>query len=137
MCHFDDLLDRIDRAQRVGNVRDGDDLGSRSEQLLKFLQQQLAAIVDGRNPQPCALLFAQDLPGHDVGVMLHGGDEHFVAGANVSAAVGLRHEVDAFRRAADEDDLARVGGVEETLAPSCARASYSSVACSERKWTPR
>ena len=47
--------------------------------------------------------------------MLHGGDEHFVAGVNVSAAVGLRHEVDGFRGAANKDDLARIGGVEERL----------------------
>ena len=47
--------------------------------------------------------------------MLHGGDEYFVAGVNVSAAVGLRHEVNGFRGAADEDDLARIGGVEERL----------------------
>src|ERR1019366_2498744 len=47
--------------------------------------------------------------------MLHGGDEHFVAGMNVSAAVGLRYEVDGFRGAANKDDLARIDGVEETL----------------------
>ena len=80
MCHFDDPLDGIDRAQRVRDVRYGNDFGPRSQQLLEVLEQQLAAVVDWRNPQPCALLFAQDLPGHDVGVMLHGGDEHFVAG---------------------------------------------------------
>src|SRR5712671_4729843 len=47
--------------------------------------------------------------------MLHGGDEHFVAGMNVSAAVGLRHEVDGFSGAANKDDLARIGSVEEVL----------------------
>src|SRR5882672_7122370 len=47
--------------------------------------------------------------------MLHGGDEHFVAGMNVSAAVGLRHEVDGFRGAANKDDFARIGGAEERL----------------------
>src|SRR5437879_12795193 len=47
--------------------------------------------------------------------MLHGGDEHFVASVNVSAAIGLHHEVDGFRGAANEDDLARIGSVEERL----------------------
>ena len=92
-----------------------DDFGSRAQQVLKVLEQQLAAVADWRNSQPCALLFAQDLPGHDVGVMLHGGDEHFVAGVNVGAAVGLRHEVDGFRGAANKDDVARIGSVEERL----------------------
>ena len=30
-----------------------------------------------------ALFFAEHLPGHDVGVVLHGGDQHFVARADV------------------------------------------------------
>ena len=94
-------------------------------------------VVDRRDAQPRALFFAQHLPGHDVGVVLHGGDEHFVARADVRAAVGLRHEVDGFGGAAHEDDLARVGGVAETTAPSSRAASYSSVARSERKCTPR
>src|SRR5439155_16789702 len=115
VCHFYDPLDRIDRAECVLDVGYGDDFGSRSQQVLKVLEQQFAAVADWRNPQPCALLFAQDLPGHDVGVMLHGGDEHFVAGVNVSAAVGLRHEVDGFRGAANKDYLARISGVEERL----------------------
>src|SRR6266849_721525 len=115
MYHFDNALDRSDRPQRVGDVGYGDDFGSRSQQLLEVLEQQLATVADWCNSQPSALLVAQDLPGHDVGVMLHGGDEYFVAGVNVSAAVGLRHEVDTFRGATNKDDLARIGGVEEAL----------------------
>src|SRR3989454_7268112 len=47
--------------------------------------------------------------------MLHGGDEHFVAGVNVCAAVGLRYKVDSFGGATNKDDLARIGGLEEAL----------------------
>ena len=36
-------------------------------------------------------------------------------GAEVLAPVGLRHQVDAFRRAAHIDDFARLGGVQEPL----------------------
>src|SRR5258708_7341020 len=113
MCDLDYKLERVDGDKGVGDVRYGNDLGSWSQQLLKLLEQQLAGVADWRNPQPCALLFAQDLPGHNVGVMLHGGDEHFVAGMNVSAAVGLRYKVDGFRGAANKDDLTRIGGIEE------------------------
>ena len=48
-------------------------------------------------------------------MVLHGGDKHFIAGLHLRAPESLRHEVDAFRRAAHEDDFARVGGVEEFL----------------------
>ena len=56
------------------------------EQLCKFIEQQLALVVDGSDAQPGAFFFAQNLPGHDVGVVLHGGDQHFVAGADMCAA---------------------------------------------------
>ena len=35
-------------------------------------------------------------------------DQNFVAGADVLAAVSLRHQIDAFRRAAHVDDFARL-----------------------------
>ena len=88
-------------------MSDGGDAGARPEQLLEFIQQQFAAIVDGSDAQFRALLIAQHLPGNDVGVVLHGGDEHFIACADVLPPVGLRHEVDGLGGAAHEDDLAR------------------------------
>jgi hypothetical protein len=54
-----------------------------------------------------------DLPWHEVGVVLHLGGEHDIAGAQVGGAPALRDEIDGFRGAAREDDLGRVGGVEE------------------------
>ena len=83
MRHADNPLHRIDGAERIGDMRDGDDAGARTEQLLEFVEQQFAAIVDWSHAQLRALLLAQDLPGHDVGVVLHGGDEHFISGADV------------------------------------------------------
>ncbi len=94
-------------------MRNGDNLRARADEPGKFIEHQLAAIVDGRNLQLRAFFLAQNLPGHDVGVVLHGGDEHFVASADVDAAVGLRNEVDGLGSAADKDDFARVGGVQK------------------------
>ena len=50
-------------------------------------------------------LFAENLPGDDIGVMLHGGDEHLVPGSNLGPPVGLSYEVDGLGGAANEDDL--------------------------------
>src|ERR1700733_9774447 len=58
---------------------------------------------------------AKNLPRHDVGVVLHGGDEHFISSADMDAAIGLRDEVDGLSCAADENNLARVGCVDELL----------------------
>jgi hypothetical protein len=49
----------------------------------KFVEHQLAAIVDGRDLQVRAFFFAENLPRDDVRVVLHGRDEDFVACADV------------------------------------------------------
>src|SRR6185312_14979142 len=56
---------------------------------------------------------AQDLPGHDVGVMLQLSDEHLVAGFEESAAPAIDDEIDRLGRAAHEDDFAGIARVEE------------------------
>ena len=76
----------------------------RAEQLLIFVEQHVAAIVDRRDAQLGALLGAQHLPRHDVGVVLEVGDDHLVAVADVAPAPGLRDEVDRLGRAAHADD---------------------------------
>ena len=48
-------------------------------------------------------------------MVLHGGDQDFVARADVLPAPGLRHQVDAFRRAPHVNDFAVVGGIQEPL----------------------
>ena len=62
-------------------------------------------VVDRRDAQLRALLGAELLPGHDVGVVLEVRDDDLVALADVAPAPGLRDEVDALGGAAHEDDL--------------------------------
>ncbi len=54
----------------------------------------------------------QLLPGDDVGVVLHLGEDDAVALAEVGVAPGARDQVDRLGRVADEDDLAPVGRAE-------------------------
>ena len=65
-----DFLHRQDGAEGVGSVGDGDDAGALGQQVLVFVEEKLARIADGHYPQACALFFAQQLPRHDVGVVL-------------------------------------------------------------------
>ena len=110
-----DLGYRVNGAERVGNMHDGDQLGARAQQFFEFVQQQLAALVDGRYAQDGLLLLAQDLPGHDVGVVLHGGDHNLIAGLDVPAAVCVGDQVDALGSAPHKDNLAPIGSVDEAL----------------------
>src|SRR3984893_3439457 len=113
--HFDEQLERNDRAQRIGNVRHRDELCPRSQQFCKFVKPQLAVVAERSDAQPCLLLTAEDLPGHDVRVVLHAGNQHFIARAYLSAPIGLRNEVDGLCRPANKNNLRLARGVEETL----------------------
>src|SRR5262249_8941598 len=96
-------------------MRNRRDPGLRTEELFKLVQDKLATIVDGGYAQLCAFFIAKYLPGHDVGVMLHGRDQDFVARANVLPSVTLRHQVDGFGGSAHEYDFFPIAGVEEAL----------------------
>ena len=61
---------------------------------------------DDRRPlQHRALALAQEVPRHDVGVVLHDREHDLVALADLRAAEGLRDEVDGLGGVAGEDDL--------------------------------
>ena len=92
---------------------DGYQLGPGTQKLFVLVEQQLAVIIDGDDAQSGTALLAQDLPGDDIGVVLHGGNDDFVALSYVLAAVALGYQVDSFSGAPYEDDLTVVRGVEE------------------------
>ena len=74
------------------------------KQLLVLLEDDLAAVVDGRDAQFGALLGRELLPGHDVGVMLEVRDDDLVVLVDVASTPGLGNEVDALGGPAHEDD---------------------------------
>ena len=49
----------------------------------------------------------EQLPGHDVGVVLEARDQHLIAGSDARPDETLRHQIDAFGGVAREHDLAR------------------------------
>ena len=65
-----DFLHRQNGAEGVGSVGDGDDAGALGQQALVLVEEELARIADGHYPQARALFLAQQLPRHDVGVVL-------------------------------------------------------------------
>src|SRR5947209_7718969 len=111
----DHLADRIDGAEGVRRVSEGNDLRAIGDQLRELLEDHFAGIVHRRDAKQRAFFLAEQLPGDDVRVMLDGGDDDLVAGADVFAAPRLRDEVDALSRAAGEDDFFFVARVNELL----------------------
>ena len=100
-----DLLDRHDGAERVRHVGDRDHLGARRQQLLELVEQEIAVLVDRRPLDHRALALAQEMPRHDVGVVLHDREHDLVARLDALAAERVGDEVDRLGGVAGEDDL--------------------------------
>ena len=80
MGQADDVDDRHDGAQGIGHVGHGDHFGLFRKHLLVFVEKEIAVVVDGHDLQLDPLLLAQDLPRHDVGMVLHVRQDNLVAG---------------------------------------------------------
>mmetsp|Transcript_9977 Transcript_9977/g.21175 ORF Transcript_9977/g.21175 Transcript_9977/m.21175 type:complete len:443 (+) Transcript_9977:317-1645(+) len=100
----DDLLDRRDGAECIGDVREGDELGARREQRGEVRGVDALVLVQPRVLEREVAPLCEQLPRHQIGVMLRHREHHLVAGAE-PRAVRRRHQVDRLGRAAREDDL--------------------------------
>ena len=100
----DDLIHRHDGAERVRHLRDRDDFGARTEQFLEFIDRKLL-LVHRRPLDHGAAALAMEVPGHDVGMMLHDRKHDLVAGLDALAAESGRDEIDRLGGVAGEDDL--------------------------------
>ncbi len=117
-----DLADRRHRAGDVGLVGDGDDFGPVIDQLIGAAEVQTAVRSHAEPAQGRAGAQAQLLPGHQVRVMLHLGDQHLVTGADAEppgpgpGSGGIAHrigdQVQCLGRALGEHDLAGLGADE-------------------------
>ena len=92
---------------------DGDHLGARGDQLHEFIEQELAIVGHRRPFQHRALPLAQEMPGHDVGVVLHDGEEDLVPLPDMRDAIGRGDEIDRLGGVAGEDDLGVGPRIEE------------------------
>ena len=92
---------------------DGHQLGARVQEFFVLVQEKLPVVVERGNLQDGAGLLGEDLPGDDVGVVLHPRDDYLVAFADVLAAVGLGDEVDSLGGSPDVDELVVLGGIDE------------------------
>ena len=112
---FDHPPHRVDGAQHVRDMGNRDKPGPRAQQLFELFENNFAVVVDGRHAQQHSDFVAQDLPGDDVRVVLHGGDHDLVACPELFPAVTSRNQVNGLRGSPDENDLPRLAGVDQPL----------------------
>ncbi len=111
---FREALDRIHRSERVRDEVARDDLDvAVACDLVERVELQLTEIVDRDRAEAGAVALRDVLPRDVVGVVLELGDDDEVARTEVVQPPRVRDEVDAFRGAAREDDLAGRRRVDE------------------------
>ena len=78
-------LERRDRAERVADMRDRDELAA-VEQVVEIVENVEAAIVDRNEAQLGAGSLGEQLPRHEIGVVFELGEQNRVAGFEVRVA---------------------------------------------------
>ena len=106
--------DVVDGAERVGDVGDGDQLDVLDGgQALLRVGVEAAVVGQAQVVQRGAGLLGEELPRHQVRVVLHLGGDDRITGADEGAAVGIGDQVQGLGRLAHEDHLAAIAGVDE------------------------
>ena len=100
-------------AKDVRHVGHGDQLRLRPDRVNHRLRVEIAVRIDVDPFQHHALPFAQEVPGDDVGVMLHDRQHDLVARLQARGGPGVGDEVDRLGRAGGEDDLVLGARVQE------------------------
>ena len=113
----DDLLDAVDRAERVRHVHHSDELRRLRELTVERVLVETAVRGDRHVAELGVALPAEDLPGHDVRVVLHLRDQHPVSRPHVRASPRVGHEIDRLGHVLRENDLF-VGGVDRSGDPA-------------------
>ena len=101
---------RIDGAEDVGEGGDRHHFRPWGEEPLVRLHIELSLIANRDHAE----LGALELPGDDIGVVLHRGDDHLVTRLHKCPAVGVRHGIDAVGGAAGEDHLGSLPGMDKS-----------------------
>ena len=101
------LPHRVHRPQRVRDMHQRDDLHAGRQPAPEVVEVEFAGVGDRNRRDPRADRLGDHLPGNDVGVVLHLGDQHLVALAERVAPQAGGREVQPLGGAPDEDDLLR------------------------------
>ena len=108
-----DFLDGNNRSQRIRHMRDGDQLRLFRQRLFEGFDMEGPIVID-RNPDELRTLpLADEMPRHDIGVMLHDRQNDLVALADMRHPPAIGDRVDRFRRGLREDDLVHRTSIQE------------------------
>ncbi len=111
--HADDVLDRVDGADRVGGISEGDQFRSRAQVAFVVVEVQRAVrLADVHDAHGRAAILRHQVPGRIIGVVVQAGQKDFVARLERLADRAAEGEGQAGHVLAEDDFLA-APGVEE------------------------
>ena len=113
MCHFNDMAHVIDGAQHIAHMGDADELGTRGEMSGKSREIEFALIGYRQVAHHDTTALSLQLPGNDVGVMLHITDQYLVALLHLRFAKRRCHQVDGLCGATGKYDFLRLCRIDE------------------------
>ena len=76
----DDLLNRIDRTQHIGYMSHRHQTSPFGKELLVGIQLELSPLIHRNHLEGNSLAGRLNLPGDDVGMVLHDRDDHLITG---------------------------------------------------------
>ena len=104
---------RHDRTQHVRHMGDGDKPSALRQCRLELFKPQTAIVLDRHPNELDAHALAQEMPGHDVRVVLHLRDDNLVAFFQMVHRPAIGDGVDRLGRALGENDLLHAFGIDE------------------------
>ena len=78
----------IDRAERIGNVCEREKFHFRRQRLLELFERESAVVTHRDEAKARVDSFGQELPRHEVAVVLHLGEQNHISGAKKFPAPG-------------------------------------------------
>ena len=111
MSNTDDVAYGVDGAQGIGDLVDGNDARMAIEERRQRVEVEHTLVAERDRPQAGA----GQLPGDDVGVVLHTGDDHLVVATEIASGERGGHQIDAFGGPTGEDNLMTMTGMDELL----------------------
>ena len=120
VCDFDQVLDRIDGAERIGHVHHRHHAGFRPELGAPVVEIQASVIQHIGGNDAGASGGGYELPRHNVAVVLHTGEQDFVARPQTRLQKAAGHQIDGLGGAARKHELLARGAEEGGDAVACA-----------------
>lgn len=99
--------------QHIGNMCHRHHSGPFREQPFILIQQKLSPVVHRNNPQRNARTLRLELPRHNIAVMFHNRNNHFIARFHLTAHKRRGHQIDAFCRSPRKHDFRDAARIDE------------------------